>query len=95
VATVYVPPAGHGGIELTLFSLIYGVRSDGKFIGDPTVLPFSMANSWDAESICRMLLMHELACELARALTKFGIAIAANKPRIAHTIIISTNVNPT
>ena len=38
--------------------------------------------------------MHALACEVVRAFTKLGIAIAASKPMMATTIIISTSVNP-
>jgi hypothetical protein len=38
--------------------------------------------------------MQALACELARAFTKFGIAIAARRPMMATTIIISTSVKP-
>ena len=32
--------------------------------------------------------------DVVRALIKFGIAIAANRPMIATTIMISTRVNP-
>ena len=38
--------------------------------------------------------MQALACEVARALTKFGIAIAANRPMMDTTIMISTSVKP-
>ena len=34
------------------------------------------------------------AADVARARTKLGIAIAANKPMIATTIMISTSVKP-
>src|SRR6185503_15349216 len=37
--------------------------------------------------------MQAFFCEASRALMKFGIAIAASKPMIATTIMISTNVN--
>ena len=37
--------------------------------------------------------MQALVCEVCRARTKFGIAIAANNPMMATTIIISTKVN--
>src|SRR5580698_8175506 len=60
----------------------------------PVVLPFSNANSLAAASIWRRLLMQALACEVARAFTKFGIAIAANRPIMATTIMISTRVKP-
>jgi len=38
--------------------------------------------------------MQALHCEVARARTKLGIAIAASRPMMATTIIISTNVKP-
>src|SRR6266404_3493416 len=47
-----------------------------------------------APSICRRLLMQALACAVVRAFTKLGIAIAANKPMMATTIMISTRVKP-
>src|SRR5215208_832480 len=47
-----------------------------------------------APSIWRRLLMQALVCEVVRALTKLGIAMAANKPMMATTIMISTRVKP-
>src|SRR5581483_11154630 len=38
--------------------------------------------------------MQALVCEVVRALTKLGIAMAANRPMMATTIMISTRVNP-
>ncbi len=38
--------------------------------------------------------MHALLCEVARALMKLGIAIAAKRPIMATTIMISTSVKP-
>src|SRR6266436_4388958 len=38
--------------------------------------------------------MQAFICEVVRALMKLGIAIAANRPMMATTIIISTNVKP-
>ena len=38
--------------------------------------------------------MQPLACEVARAFTKFGIAMAAKRPMMATTIMISTSVKP-
>src|SRR5437868_1521278 len=38
--------------------------------------------------------MQPLAWEVARALTKLGIAMAANRPMMATTIMISTSVKP-
>src|SRR5713101_8346447 len=38
--------------------------------------------------------MQAFICEVVRALMKLGIAIAARRPMIATTIIISTNVKP-
>jgi len=40
------------------------------------------------------LLMQVFFWEVLRARTKFGIAIAANRPMMATTIMISTSVNP-
>src|SRR5258708_2263375 len=54
----------------------------------------SRAHSWAAPSIWRRLLMHALACEVVRALMKLGIAIAASKPMMATTIMISTSLKP-
>src|ERR1039457_2054459 len=47
-----------------------------------------------AAAYCRRLLMQAFICDVVRALTKFGIAIAANRPMMATTIMISTSVNP-
>src|SRR5271169_2370664 len=60
----------------------------------PVVSFCSSANSLAAASIWRMLLMQALAWEVARAFTKFGIAMAARRPMMATTIMISTNVKP-
>src|SRR6266566_6165852 len=38
--------------------------------------------------------MQAFCCEVVRALMKLGIAIAANRPIMATTIMISTNVKP-
>ena len=38
--------------------------------------------------------MQALACAVERAFTKLGIAIAASRPMMATTIMISTSVNP-
>ena len=38
--------------------------------------------------------MQAFCCEVVRALTKLGIAIAASNPIMATTIMISTSVNP-
>ena len=38
--------------------------------------------------------MQAFCCEVARALMKLGMAIAANRPMMATTIIISTRVKP-
>src|SRR6516164_7283764 len=64
---------------------------------DAGVVPFwpvSSAHCCAAASIWRRLLMQAFACEVARAFTKFGIAIAAKRPMMATTIMISTNVKP-
>src|SRR6266852_470507 len=60
----------------------------------PVGFLYSRAHSWAAPSIWRRLLMHALACEVVRALMKLGIAIAASKPMMATTIMISTSVKP-
>src|SRR5882724_13495184 len=56
--------------------------------------PVSSAHSLIAPSIWRRLLMQALACDVARALMKLGIAIAASRPMMATTIMISTSVKP-
>src|SRR5215468_813061 len=38
--------------------------------------------------------MQAFCCDVVRAFTKLGIAIAANRPIMATTIMISTSVNP-
>src|SRR5438105_3356964 len=55
---------------------------------------FSNAQVWTAPSIWRRLLMHAFCCEVVRARTKFGIAIATSRPIMATTIMISTSVKP-
>jgi hypothetical protein len=52
----------------------------------------SVAHCCLAPSIFRKLLMHAFFCAVVRALTKFGIAMAARSPIIATTIMISTSV---
>ena len=47
-----------------------------------------------APSICRKLLMQAFICAVVRAFTKLGIAIEANMPIMATTIMISTSVKP-
>src|ERR1700761_7531448 len=55
---------------------------------------FSRAQSCLAPSIWRRLLMQAFCCAVVRACTKLGIAIAASKPMMATTIMISINVKP-
>src|ERR1700760_3522973 len=55
---------------------------------------FSKAHSCFAPSIWRRLLMQALACAVVRACTKLGIAIAAKRPMMATTIMISIRVKP-
>src|SRR5882724_12082792 len=57
-------------------------------------MPFSSAQVCLAPSIWRRLLMQPVACAVLRAFTKLGIAIAANRPIMATTIMISTSVKP-
>src|SRR5277367_5709238 len=73
---------------------MYGVRSVLRVMAAPEVLPFSNANWLAAASIWRRLLMQAFCCEVARAFTKLGIAMAANRPMMATTIMISTKVKP-
>ena len=47
-----------------------------------------------APSIWRRLLMQAFCCAELRAFTKLGMAIAASKPMMATTIMISTSVKP-
>src|SRR5271157_3571424 len=57
-------------------------------------LPFSSAHCCLAPSIWRRLLMHALVWEVLRARTKLGMAMAASRPMMATTIMISTSVKP-
>src|SRR3954470_745340 len=54
----------------------------------------SKAHCCFAPSNWRRLLMHAFVCEVVRARTKLGIAMAARRPMIATTIMISTRVKP-
>src|SRR6185369_244220 len=60
----------------------------------PSFLLSSSAHCWMALSIWRMLVTQAFDCEVLRALTKLGIAIAARRPMMATTIMISTRVKP-
>src|SRR5580698_4722187 len=73
---------------------MYGVRSPGKLHVAPVCWPVSRAHSFTAAVIWRMLLIQAFCCEVARAFTKLGIAMAASKPMMATTIMISTRVKP-
>src|SRR5437899_6208846 len=55
---------------------------------------FSNAHCWTAPSIWRRLLMHAFIWDVVRARTKLGIAMAARRPMMATTIMISTSVKP-
>src|SRR2546429_5996222 len=66
-----------------------------EIVGDALVAwRVSSAHCCLALSICRRLLMQTWAWEVVRDLTKLGIAIAANRPMMATTIMISTSVKP-
>src|SRR5215469_9873422 len=73
---------------------MYGVRSLGNDTDWPVCWPVSRAHSFTAAVIWRMLLMQAFCCEVERAFTKLGIAMAASKPMMATTIMISTRVKP-
>src|SRR2546425_3827021 len=60
----------------------------------PVPFLFSRAHWSFAPSMMRRLLKIELSWAFSRAFTKFGIAIAANNPMMATTIMISTSVKP-
>ena len=47
-----------------------------------------------ALSICLRLLIQAFVCDVERAWTKLGIAMAARRPIMATTIMISINVKP-
>src|ERR1043165_335093 len=59
-----------------------------------SVFLFSNAHCCLAPSIWRRLLIQAFCWAVLRARTKFGIAIAANRPIMATTIMISTSVKP-
>src|ERR1017187_4198511 len=65
-----------------------------KVTGAVEACLFSSAHVWIALSIWRRLLMQAFFCDCVRARTKLGMAIAASKPMMATTIMISTSVNP-
>src|SRR6516164_7102074 len=73
---------------------MYGVRSLGNETVAPVCWPVSNAHSFTAAVIWRMLLMQAFCCEVVRAFTKLGIAMAAKRPMMATTIMISTSVKP-
>src|SRR5260370_38060130 len=54
----------------------------------------SKAHCCLAPSIWRRLLMQAFCWAVVRARTKFGMAMAANRPMMATTIMISTSVKP-
>src|ERR1043165_6454395 len=60
----------------------------------PGAFLFSSAHCSFAPSSWRRLLMQAFFCAVVRARTKFGIAIAARRPMMATTIMISTSVKP-
>src|SRR5579862_6711534 len=82
------------------FNWMYGDRSGWNVETPPAApeapvcWPVSRAHSLIAAVIWRMLLIQAFCCEVARAFTKLGIAMAASKPMMATTIIISTSVKP-
>src|SRR5262245_11642800 len=61
---------------------------------EPALFFFSSAHCSFAPSIWRRLLMQAFFCAVVRAFTKLGMAIAARRPMIATTIMISTSVKP-
>src|SRR6476620_2706704 len=60
----------------------------------PGAILASSAHCSFAPSIWRRLLMQAFFCAVVRAFTKLGIAIAARRPMMATTIMISTSVKP-
>src|SRR5438552_1827865 len=70
------------------------VVSVSQVTAAPVPCLFSSAHWSLAPSTMRRLFKIELSCALSRALTKLGIAIAANNPMMATTIMISTSVKP-
>src|SRR6266508_1997961 len=88
-----MPPAGQRTFEALPDRPRYGSISD--FAGAALVAcRVSNAHCCLALSIWRRLLMQAFCCAVVRALTKLGIAIAANRPMMATTIMISTSVKP-
>src|SRR6266849_5548531 len=84
-------PLGHcGGRRM------YWVLPNKSVLTGVSVLFFfiSSAQVALAPSTCFMLAMQAFFWLMARALMKLGIAIAASKPMMATTIMISTSVKP-
>src|SRR5687767_8380398 len=61
---------------------------------EPALFFFSRAHCSLAPSTWRRLLIQAFFWAVVRALTKLGIAIAARRPMMATTIMISTRVKP-
>src|SRR6266404_306151 len=72
---------------------MYGLRSVSAYVDEEASFA-SNAYCCTAPSYWRRLLMQAFACDVVRALTKLGIAIAAKSPIMATTIMISTRVKP-
>lgn len=91
VLTVYAPLAGQVGIAVVF---LRNGKMSALAQAPPLAILFSKAYCSLAPSICFRLAMQAFFCAVCRALTKFGRAIAASKPIIATTIMISTRVKP-
>src|ERR1043166_4864868 len=74
-------------------SLMYGFRALIVYEALEASL-FSSAYCCTAPSSWRRLLMHAFIWDCVRARTKLGMAMAANNPMMATTIMISTSVKP-
>ena len=73
-------------LVVTGIGLVTALGEDAAFV--------ARAHCSLAASIKRRLLMHALIRDVVLACTKFGTAIAANRPIMATTIMISTSVKP-
>ena len=85
---MYVPPAGQNGVAFLRYSLT--LLFPAVTIASPAIFFSASAHCSLAESIMRILLIQAFFCDVERAFTNDGIAIAASKPIKATTMGIAT-----
>src|SRR5947207_9191942 len=86
-----MPLEGQAGFRRMYRVVPKSCPSSGEAVLDR---PLSRAQVFLAPSICLRLAMQAVLALVSRALTKFGIATAANRAIMATTTMISTRVKP-